>query len=51
MESTYKLKRVHTDSSEAKCRKRIKNLWTFEPIKQKYNFEEALADLVVSMKL
>ncbi|KAK1403646.1 hypothetical protein POM88_003251 [Heracleum sosnowskyi] len=46
MESTSKLKRMHTGSNEARCPKRTKNLWTFEPIKQKYNFEAALTDLI-----
>lgn len=53
MESTSSnLKRMHREEgSEAKCPKRTKQLSKFEQIKQKYNFEAALADLIVSMNL
>ncbi|XP_074373964.1 structural maintenance of chromosomes flexible hinge domain-containing protein GMI1-like [Apium graveolens] len=48
MESTSSnLKRMHREEGrEAKCPKRTKQLSKFEQIKQKYNFEAALADLI-----
>lgn len=51
MELNLKLKRKHGEISEPKTSKRTKLLSTFLSVEEKFNFEAAIADLIVSLVL